>query len=612
MVTHKQRLLFLATLAGFSLYFGIYEGQRSIQHLIKLNDFNISYGSNSLKVAVTSEQYCSSRLPSKSWIAGERHGNTPNTDLLGRETLVQLLLGTSSSNSYHPSSSSSGLSDEATHTILSQTMSHPRSRFLNTSDRNVDDDVYRLMFLALHHHQHRPAQKEARDRLMLCPDALTHLPVNVGLYNYECPTAKYIVTYVPSYGLGMSLKHTVVDAMLLGIVTDRIVLVINSLNTTYPEVPRELKSQWELASCDRHDMQCVFLPVSPCVLTIEDLMNATHVDGADIRTLRRTGVLDGKYETSKVIILPTNHQPMPKPPGLLERIEQIIREELLSMRPSLWDMSMDYLDLVFETLVPLQKDKIAPTIWQLEDAAVLYLLRLNVEYRDKLQAIMDMAFPSDFNPEATIGLAIRSSDKCLQESECLSFDNYTTIAYNIAQTDTQRFLQSSNSSSSTHLNTSNGLLYDTIVLTSESAMILESRKSYENVSSFPFRFIVNPADVMQGSGNPGSYKSMQKMNVTADDIMFSTVSSIAFQMMCKVVVANLCSNFHKMMIGFIHRGLSAAYNPIMSWLQENEIPEFRICCAWSGSDECNQRRQAGKFGANFKRGQDVGNPNTKL
>jgi hypothetical protein len=48
---------------------------------------------------------------------------------------------------------------------------------------------------------------------------------------------------------------------------------------------------------------------------------------------------------------------------------------------------------------------------------------------------------------------------------------------------------------------SNGLLYDKVVLTSESAMILESREAYE---SFPFRFIVKPADVMQGSGNTDS------------------------------------------------------------------------------------------------------------
>jgi hypothetical protein len=363
--------------------------------------------------------------------------------------------------------------------------------------------------------------------------------------------------HFPSYGLGMSIKHTVTDAILLGILTYHVVMVINSLNTTHPEVPQDFKSQWDLASCDRHDMQRVFLPLSPCVLTIEDLRNASHVAHADLLVLRKSGLLNSKYESSKVIILQANHHPMPKPIAVLEQIQQILQNELLSETPLPWGMTSEYLEQVLKALVPLDQNKVLPTIWQLEDAAVLYTLRLNVEYREKLHKLIAKYFPSDFNPETTIGLAIRSSDKCLQESECLSFDNYTTIAYNIALTDTKQYLQVINSSSK-ELNTSNGLLDDTIVLKSESSMIIEARKAYENIPSFPFRFVVNSADAMQGSGNPSHYKAMQKMNITADDIMYSTVSSISFQIMCKVVVANLCSNFHKIMIGFIQRGLSAA------------------------------------------------------
>ncbi len=57
MVSHNQRLLFLATQAGLSVYFGIYKEQRSIQQLIKVKGFNISYGTSSLKVAEASEEY---------------------------------------------------------------------------------------------------------------------------------------------------------------------------------------------------------------------------------------------------------------------------------------------------------------------------------------------------------------------------------------------------------------------------------------------------------------------------------------------------------------------------------------------------------------------------
>jgi hypothetical protein len=598
MVSHNERLIVLAALSLFSLYNGIFGGHKLIQRLLQLQN-ETAEGSSSELVNLASTQYCSSRrIASESWIMGERHGNARNTGSLGREELLHLLLGRTDST----------LRDESFQVIFSQTMSHPRSRFVNVSDRNVDDDLYRLMFLAIHHHQHKMAQEEAMDRLVRCHDTTWNLPDSIGVYDFECPKAKFIVTRFPSYGLGMSLKHTIADAILLGILTNRVVIVINSLNTTHPEVPQDFKSQWDLASCDRHDMQCVFLPLSPCVLTIEDLRNASHVAHADIAVLRKSGFLSSKYERSKVIILPTNDYPMPKPIAVLEQVQLILQSELLSKAPLPWGMTSEYLDQVFQALVPLEQNKVLPTIWQLEDAAVLYTLRLNVEYREKLQKLIATSFPSDFNPETAIGLAIRSSDKCLQESECLSFDNYTTIAHNIAQADTKQYLQAINSSSK-ELSTSNGLLYDTIVLTSESSMIIEARKVYENISSFPFRFVVNSADIMQGSGNPRHYKALQKVNISADDIMFSTVSSIAFQMMCKVVVANLCSNFHKIMIAFIHRGLSAVYNPNMTWLQENEVPEFRICCAWSNSEECKQRRQAGKFGANFNKGQDVGIPN---
>lgn len=598
MVSHNERLIVLAALLFFSLYNGLFRGHEIIQRLLQLQN-ETAEGSSSELVNLASTQYCSSRrAASESWIMAERHGNARNTESLGREELLHLLLRRTDST----------LRDESFQVIFSQTMSHPSSRFVNVSDRNVDDDLYRLMFLAIHHHQHKMAQEEAMDRLVRCHDTTWNLPDSIGVYDFECPKAKFIVTHFPSYGLGMSLKHTIADAILLGILTNRVVIVINSLNTTHPEVPQDFKSQWDLASCDRHDMQCVFLPLSPCVLTIEDLRNASHVARADIAVLRKSGFLSSKYERSKVVILPTNDYPMPKPIAVLEQVQHILQSELLSEAPLPWGMTSEYLDQVFKALVPLEQNKVLPTMWQLEDAAVLYTLRLNVEYREKLQKLIATSFPSDFNPETTIGLAIRSSDKCLQESECLSFDNYTTIAHNIALTDTKQYLQAINSSSK-ELNTSNGLLYDTIVLTSESSMIIEARKVYENISSFPFRFVVNSADIMQGSGNPRHYKALQKVNITADDIMFSTVSSIAFQMLCKVVVANLCSNFHKIMIAFIQRGLSAVYNPIMIWLQENEIPEFRICCAWSNSEECKQRRQAGKFGSNFNKGQDVGIPN---
>jgi hypothetical protein len=111
-------------------------------------------------------------------------------------------------------------------------------------------------------------------------------------------------------------------------------------------------------------MQCVFLPLSPCVLTIEDLGNASHVAREDLSVLRKSGFLNSKYDNSKVIILPTNAQPMPKPTAVLEEVQQILQNELLSETPLPWGMTSEYLEQVFNALVPLEQNKVLPTIWQ--------------------------------------------------------------------------------------------------------------------------------------------------------------------------------------------------------------------------------------------------------
>ena len=131
-------------------------------------------------------------------------------------------------------------------------------------------------------------------------------------------------------------------------------------------------------------------------------------------------------------------------------------------------------------------------------------------------------------------------------------------------------------------------------------MMIEARKSYEGPNTtFPFRFIVNENDVLQGTGNPYSYHEMLALNVTVDDIMFSTVTTIAFQMMNKVVLGNKCSNFHNMISGFLNRGCGAAHNSTMEWIKQSEIPELRLCCYDSPYKECKKCLKSRTFGTNF-------------
>jgi len=66
------------------------------------------------------------------------------------------------------------------------------------------------------------------------------------------------------------------------------------------------------------------------------------------------------------------------------------------------------------------------------DAALFYVMRLNFSYRKSIVELLDKIFPKDFNPETSIGIPIRSSDKCVKESTCLSFAEYMKIATRVA------------------------------------------------------------------------------------------------------------------------------------------------------------------------------------
>ena len=147
------------------------------------------------------------------WLTEERLGNNA-AEIFTQERLTHLLLGTS-----HQISNPSN----TVKTIFSQTLSHPKSDFLNLTNGNIHDDPYRLMFLAIHHHQHKPAQQEAMDRLF-CNNSPSSSS-SVGDFDYECPGTKYLVVSIPPFGIGFSLL-TAVEVILLAIRTNRVALFI--------------------------------------------------------------------------------------------------------------------------------------------------------------------------------------------------------------------------------------------------------------------------------------------------------------------------------------------------------------------------------------------------
>jgi hypothetical protein len=181
---------------------------------------------------------------------------------------------------------------------LGQTFCHDKGRFRATSaqawntsnEELVREWELKLIYLAIHSFHHQPVLKEHQER-KACQDTLPP-------YEYQCANAKYIVTDLPNLGMGTVIRLSSVAHVLMGIASDRIPLFI----ANSPEGPAILQAPWKLASCDRRDLQCVFLPTTPCTLITEDLVNATILEEVDVRSLRQGGLLPNKFDNEKVVI----------------------------------------------------------------------------------------------------------------------------------------------------------------------------------------------------------------------------------------------------------------------------------------------------------------------
>jgi hypothetical protein len=83
-------------------------------------------------------------------------------------------------------------------------------------------------------------------------------------------------------------------------------------------------------------------------------------------------------------------------------------------------------------------------------------------------------------------------------------------------------------------------------------------------------------------------------NGTIDDIMLSAISSLKLQLHARHTVGNCCSNFHLLLFDFLEEGCGPAKDQNVECLQDNEAPEYRLCCLWSKTDECLNKKNATK------------------
>mmetsp|Transcript_5138 Transcript_5138/g.8437 ORF Transcript_5138/g.8437 Transcript_5138/m.8437 type:complete len:742 (+) Transcript_5138:42-2267(+) len=513
---------------------------------------------------------------SKAWMTGTRWSNA-DVNLTDDFVYHQIL---TDSPLLHPSYFK---------TIASQTICHEDSRFRNPSsdewdiqnDALIDEWEVRLLYLAIHHYNHAPAVPEARARQACSRDATSTIPK----MDYECPNAKFLVANIAPSGLGAAFRLGAVSTILMAIATDRIPIFVNNLDGGGAKF---LKNPSQLASCPRGDHQCFYLPTTPCTLLAKDIRNAMVLPEYDARDLRRQGILfNTTYADATILVT----EPRLNPPKQWS-IQTKIQAKLYAIAMQLIDGMRDaappaQLQVLEAAAARIQLDNATIAYGENKNASsteyiysnrytktahatLMYLMRPNRHYQRLSDEIVASVVPKDVDRSRSIGLPIRGSDKCTAESLCYGFDTYMKLV--------NRMWEEQLKGGDDDGNKTKGELF----LTTEDKTILEARKAYARNDSFPYRFIVNQKDVLQGSGKPKSYKDR------ADAIMLSSIVSMKLQLQSKFVVGNCCSNFHLMIFDMVREGCGAVRDSQAMCLQEHPDPEFHICCGWTRTDECDR------------------------
>ena len=581
--------------------------------------FNTTLGSrqevDSYSTTNKTSNGCLNYLNSPSWLEEKRLGNQNSEDsrLINDDYVASSILNAESILSD---------SERNSQKILEHTICAESSRFRNLKFSSVlgngnsiddfrqktDEDLLktlgmtrhqiieqlsvRLFYLSLHVHQHRHSIAEAKYRLANPEQCEPEMVAkNVGKFDFECPDAKFLVVPMKKSGLGSQMRLITTPALRAGVASDRVVLFVNQS----PSGPYFLRNEWYLSSCPRHDKQCFFLPDSPCVATQLELHNATALSKGERRLLFKTGTLPGHLEEERVVLLDMVERPARTPENFRTKIVEIARKFIID--PLAKENPADpIIPLLHETVEHmLQEDEPIGDSFHYSGrnslyayAFMFYAMRPRGEFADRINHNVHSSLGDDHQTHLSLGLPIRASDKCREESECPTFETYMSLIQSVWE-------RNKNSLVDDRSKENNATPTTSIILTSESPDVFKAQRSFqENIGtsqsdiSFPFKFVTNAHDILQDTGHP----SQMSGNETKEEILVSSLSSFKIQFYAKYNVGNCCSLFHTLLIDFLKGGCGASdsgHLPLC--MQDHEEERFQICCAWTKSERCKSKRE---------------------
>jgi len=192
---------------------------------------------------------------------------------------------------------------------------------------------------------------------------------------------------------------------------------------------------------------------------------------------------------------------------------------------------------------------------------MLYALRMNNATKTKVENIMRDAMSQhcDFDPQRTIAMPIRGSDKCFQynsswwETWCLDgFDKYMEIAEHIRKYDPK---------------------VDTIILTSEDDRFFKEVDRY--TADGRWRFIVNPYDDHPGTG--AFHEASLLEGFTPERFQLSVMSTLHLLLNGKYLIYSSQSNFHRLLYALAGHGRCAAAGEITAYDLSKQYADYKIC-----------------------------------